>query len=79
MGGLLYPIAELLVRQPAGTGEGHAAPTFGFHEFTAGDPKAELAERCEALLGDYPELGGDDAVRRLIDLLPPVHPVRTHA
>lgn len=71
MGGLLFPIADLLVRQP--TGDGHAAPTFGFYAFDDDTPKLDqLAALCDALLGDFPSLGGDDSVRRLIGLLPSV-------
>jgi hypothetical protein len=77
MGGLLYPIAELLVRQPVpappGTKELHAAPCFGFYEFAATSTKKDqLIDLCDAVLGAYPSLGGDDGVRQLIGRLPDV-------
>lgn len=72
MGGLLYPIASLLVRQPIGDGL-HAAPTFEFFRFEEGVPKKQqLAELCESLLAEYPALGGSDSVRALIERLPSV-------
>ncbi|HWH11096.1 MAG TPA: ferritin-like protein [Solirubrobacteraceae bacterium] len=72
MGGLLYPIADLLVRQP-GNGEHNCGPGFGFYEFEAsGAKKDQLIELCEAVLGHYPSLGGDDGVRQLIGRLPAV-------
>ncbi len=72
MGGLLYPIADLLVRQPIGQGR-HAAPTFGYFPFATDRPKKDqLVERCAATVARYPSLGGDDGVARQIDLLPSV-------
>jgi len=72
MSGLLYPIADLLVRQPAGP-HGNAGPGFGFYEFEAWRPrKDQLIELCDAVLGPYPTLGGDDGVRQLIGRLPSV-------
>jgi hypothetical protein len=66
MGGLLYPIADQLVRA-------NAAPTFGYYAFDDGVPKkAHLEALCDAVLGAYPALGGDDGVRRLIARLPEV-------
>lgn len=54
--------------------QGHnAAPMFLYYEFEARSPKvAQLAALCDALLGDFPSLGGDDGVRRLIAKLPAV-------
>jgi hypothetical protein len=70
MGGLLFPIADLLVRQPSANGS-HAAPTFEFHRFADGPPrKDQLIAICDDLIGAYPSLGGDDGVRRLIEKLP---------
>ncbi|MGH2720991.1 MAG: ferritin-like domain-containing protein [Actinomycetota bacterium] len=71
MGGVLFPVADLLVRQelPDAT---HAAPTFEFHAFGGDDRKAELSAMCDALLGDFPSLGGEDSVRQLIGRLPAV-------
>ena len=66
MGGLLYPIADLLVRHGAG-------PTFEFFRFDDSTPKRDqLATRCDALLGSFPSLGGDNGVRSLIGRLPSV-------
>jgi hypothetical protein len=85
MGGLLFPIADLLVRQPVPKPDGrkqHAAPCFGFYEFH-GDRtfKEQLITLCDAVLGPYPSLGGDDGVRQLIERLPDVHGIdlATHA
>jgi hypothetical protein len=70
MGGILYPVAALLVTQPLGDGT-NAAPTFEWYEFPAGRGKQEhLAHLCDELLGDYPILGGDNGVRNLISGLP---------
>ena len=85
MGGLLFPIADLLVRQPVPAPEGvkrHAAPCFGFYEFH-GDRtfKQQLITLCDAVLSPYPSLGGDDGVRQLIERLPDVPriPLEAHA
>jgi hypothetical protein len=73
MGGLLFPIADLLVRQPGPTRRQHAAPTFGYYDFGDDRPKKDqLTALCDALLGEFPSLGGDDGVRQLIGQLPPV-------
>lgn len=70
MGGMLYPIANLLVMHPLPDGN-HAAPTFEFHRFDPGpDKKAQLLQMCDGLLGAFPALGGDDGVRRLLEHLP---------
>ena len=74
MGGLLFPIGDLLVRQPGPDGH-NAAPTFGFYRFDESDSsskKQQLTAMCDALLGDFPSLGGDDGVRQLIGRLPAV-------
>jgi hypothetical protein len=69
MGGLLFPIADLLVRQHGPDGK-NAAPTFEFHRFDEGTGKKEqLIAMCDALIGTYPSLGGDDGVRQLIGKL----------
>jgi len=72
MGGLLYPIADLLVRQPGRDGL-NAAPAFGYYHFHD-EPakKVQLTALCDAVLGAFPSLGGDGGVRRLIDRLPDV-------
>ncbi|HEX8742785.1 MAG TPA: ferritin-like protein [Thermoleophilaceae bacterium] len=74
MGGMLFPIADLLVRQKAKRrGRAHAAPTFEFHRFDARPAKkAQLLGMCDELLGAFPELGGDDGVRALLERLPSV-------
>jgi Ferritin-like len=72
MGGLLFPIAALLVTIPLPDGS-HAAPTFEFFAFAqTSSKKDQLAKMCDNLLGDFPSLGGDNGVRRLISLLPSV-------
>jgi ferritin-like protein len=73
MGGLLFPIADLLVRQPTTPkSEEHAGPTFELYPFGSDDKKQELIEMCDALLGHFPSLGGDDGVRQLLEKLPEV-------
>jgi hypothetical protein len=74
MGGLLFPIADLLVRQPAKKrSRRHAAPTFEFHRFHGrSSRKDQLTAMCDELLGSFPSLGGDDGVRALIAKLPSV-------
>ena len=73
MGGLLYPIADLLVRQPGAKRGTNAAPAFGFYRFDEERPrKDQLIALCDAVLGDFPSLGGDDGVRTLIGRLPAV-------
>lgn len=80
MNGVLFPIADLLVRQPL-PGGGHAAPTFEYYEYAPSPSrKQQLAALCDRLVGRYPALGGDDGVRRLIGLLPSVdEPARAAA
>jgi hypothetical protein len=74
MGGVLFPIANLLVRQPVRDGSPqNAAPTFEFHRFSAGSTKKdELIKLCDDLLGPFPSLGGEDGVRRLLGKLPSI-------
>jgi hypothetical protein len=70
MGGLLYPIADLLVRTKV-TDTMNAAPGFRFYTFPEKTAKkAHLIELCDNLLGHFPTLGGDDSVRQLMDRLP---------
>ncbi len=71
MGGLLYPLADLLVRQPTADGQ-HAAPTFEFHDFEQPSAKQELIDRCTALVPAFPALGGPDGVLWLLAKLPDV-------
>ncbi len=74
MGGVLYPIADLLVRTPLDPkveSGPHAGPTFGYYAFV-GEKKDELVKLCEAAVADFPSLGGDDGVLQLIQRLPPV-------
>ncbi len=71
MQGVLFPIADLLVRQQVPGG--HAAPPFRYFAFGAGSSKQDqLLRACDALVGAFPSLGGDDGVRRVISLLPSV-------
>jgi hypothetical protein len=64
MGGLLFPIADVLVHNGA-------AATFEFHRFADGTlKKDQLAAQCDELLGSFPSLGGDNGVRQLIRRLP---------
>jgi hypothetical protein len=73
MGGILFPIADLLVRQPSGREGLNAAPTFEFHRFAEDSPsRDQLSSLCAKLAKDYPSLGGADGVQRLIGLLPSV-------
>lgn len=77
MQGILYPIAELLVRTPLTQGgdphQGpNAGPSFQYYEFGhLGNmsKKAELLHLCEKAMTHFPELGGDDTVHRQISLL----------
>jgi hypothetical protein len=72
MNGLVFPIADLLVRQPLGDGT-NAAPTFEFYPFDLAQPlPQQLGAMCDALLGQYPSLGGDNGVRAMINMLPHV-------
>lgn len=73
MGGLLYPIGDLLVRQPGSKRGTNAAPAFGFYRYDADRPKKDqLIALCDKALDHYPQLGGDDGVRQLIARLPAV-------
>jgi Ferritin-like len=74
MGGVLYPIAHLLTRQPTSPGAAtHAAPTFEYYAFSDGIAKKDqLLRLCDGLLGSFPGLGGEDGVRRLLEKLPSV-------
>ncbi len=47
MGGILYPIAQLLVTLPLEAGR-NAAPTFGYYPFAAGAPGVGLRTRLSA-------------------------------
>lgn len=72
MGGVLFPIADLLVRTPV-PGGGNAAPTFGYFAFSEDAPKKEqLLDLCGSVVSAYPSLGGDDGVARQLALLPSV-------
>jgi hypothetical protein len=77
MGGLLFPIADLLVHQPVSPPESHpprhAAPGFRFYEFDQpGTKKEQLLALCDGVIGHFPSLGGDDGVRQLMNRLPEV-------
>ena len=87
MSGLLYPIADLLMRTPVGkprTGSGTelpacAAPTFEFYDFPAEMKKSgartmkdQLMNLCEQAIARFPELGGDNSVHWLITNMPDI-------
>ena len=79
MGGLLYPIADLLVHTPlsppaGGTGrEPHLAPTFEFYPFPEDQSKKRhLTDLCNKAIVDFPTLGGDNSVRWLISRMPDI-------
>jgi hypothetical protein len=69
MGGLLYPIADQLVRYPLEDGN-HAAPGFRYYAFPDGNMKAHLIDLCDEVTGAFPSLGGDDGVRQLLNHMP---------
>jgi hypothetical protein len=72
MGGVLFPIAALLVTLPLGSGMS-AAPTFGYYEFAdSPSKKDQLVELCAKVTKSFPSLGGDEGVARQISLLPSV-------
>ena len=72
MGGLLFPIADLLVRTPTAPGQ-HAGPTFGYFPFPDDRSKKDtLLELCHTASRAFPSLGGDDGVERQAKLLPSV-------
>jgi hypothetical protein len=72
MGGVLYPIADLLVRTPTAPGQ-HAGPTFGYFDFPADrERKDTLRDLCAKVGQAFPSLGGDNGVARQIALLPSV-------
>ncbi|MEU1372226.1 ferritin-like protein [Streptomyces triculaminicus] len=80
MQGVLYPVADLLVRTPLKASDvtTHAGPPFEFYSFTTKNakghltPKADLVALCGKLLESFPALGGDDGVQRQIALLPDI-------
>ena len=78
MGGLLYPIADELVRYPltqtGAHGEHlHAAPGFRFYAYPEGVSRKEhLIGLCDDVIVAFPGLGGDDGVRSLLDRMPAV-------
>jgi Ferritin-like len=80
MGGLLYPIADLLTRTPIGKpGDKplNAAPTFEYYDFAAGQKtsgcktkKEHVMWLCNQAITDFPELGGDNSVHWLLARIP---------
>lgn len=86
MGGLLYPIADLLMCTPATTegtlpadGPLCAAPTFEYYDFAAEmknsgarTKKQQLMRLCDRAIADFPELGGDNSVHWLIAKMPDI-------
>jgi hypothetical protein len=72
MGGVLFPIAALLVTLPLESGR-NAAPTFGYYEFSESTSKKDqLLALCANVVTSFPTLGGDDSVAQLITRLPSV-------
>lgn len=77
MQGVLYPIADLMVRTPIDADKDprtgpNIGPSFEYHTFDKtrfGSPKDELEHLCDETIYHFPELGGDDGVRRQISLL----------
>lgn len=72
MGGMLFPLADQLVRTPSGIGHRNAGPPFGYYQFQPGNIKTELMSLCERSVRDFPSLGGDNSVRWVISLLPDI-------
>lgn len=84
MGGLLYPIADLLTRTPSGNKDGHgqpinAAPTFEYYDFAAEQKnsgcktkKQHLMWLCNQAIADFPNLGGDNSVHWLLTKIPDI-------
>ena len=60
-------------RGPGATARGRHSPRSVRRRFHHESPKKDqLTALCDAVLGAFPALGGDDGVRRLIDRLPAV-------
>jgi Ferritin-like len=82
MGGLLYPIADLLTSTPIGKSGGdplNAAPTFEYYDFAAGQKKSgsktkkeHLTWLCNQAIADFPDLGGDNSVHWLLAKMPDI-------
>jgi hypothetical protein len=74
MGGMLFPIADQLVRIPCGKlgSTDHAGPPFGFYRFEPGPLKCQLMKLCDRSVKAYPSLGGDNSVQWIIGLLPDI-------
>ncbi|MFF2808387.1 ferritin-like protein [Streptomyces sp. NPDC058000] len=74
MQGVLYPVAELMMRRATDDNGRAVGPSFEFHTFTLGhgeDLRKALEKLCADAMVDFPELGGDDGVARQIELLYP--------
>ena len=82
MGGLLYPIADLLTRTPMGKPGGdplNASPTFEYYDFAAGQQKSgsktkkeHLMWLCNQAIAEFPDLGGDNSVHWLLAKMPDI-------
>lgn len=86
MGGLLYPIADLLTRTPLIRAPFmtrfttiNAAPTFEYYDFAAEQKKSghktkkeHLVWLCNQAIVHFPELGGDDSVHWLLAKMPDI-------
>jgi hypothetical protein len=79
MGGLLYPVAELLTNTSIGRSGFNAAPTFEYYDFAAGQEesgrktkKEHLMWLCDQAIVNYPDLGGDNSVHWLLTKIPDI-------
>jgi hypothetical protein len=87
MGGLLYPIADILTRTQIGDKNGkpiNAAPTFEYYDFAAEQKKSgsktkkeHLMWLCNQTIADFPELGGDNSVHWLLTNIPDIETIST--
>ncbi|MGH3784133.1 MAG: ferritin-like domain-containing protein [Pseudonocardiaceae bacterium] len=87
MGGLLYPIADILTRTPIGDMDGqpiNAAPTFEYYDFVAGQKRSGSKTKkehvmwlCNQAIADFPELGGDNSVHWLLAKMPDIETAST--
>lgn len=73
MQGILFPVIDLIVREPMPGQPGcNAGPTFEFFDYDGKDPKTHLLALCDALVPIYPALSGEDSVRTRVADLPAV-------
>ncbi|TDC42320.1 hypothetical protein E1281_36325 [Actinomadura sp. KC345] len=77
MQGLLANIAEIMVDTPFKTGpladrKLQIAPTFEYVRLPSEDKKKHLIKLCDEAIPHFPQLGGDNSVRWLLDEMPDV-------